>query len=199
MAAAQGHYKPKSYTEEEDMKALLIWKLSGNCVTEINHHALGAPSVSYLRKRSTVPQIIASSGRPELRKVKANVEAMVMSILDEIHQIRSRRVLHTVIMFDKLATEKRIRWDLKTNNFLGLCREHAHRILFQFINEGDLEELFKQIDDRNVHYAGEVRLFQFASICFHLTPAILGSDLRSGYKTGKRPEKNRTLTEVDRK
>jgi hypothetical protein len=29
--------------------------------------------------------------------------------------------------------------------------------------------------------------------------AVANSDLRSGYKTGKRPEKNRTLTEVDRK
>ena len=27
-----------------------------------------------------------------------------------------------VLMFDELATEKRIRWDPKTNCFLGLCR-----------------------------------------------------------------------------
>ncbi len=35
LAAAQGHYHPKSYTEEEDMKALLIWRLSGNRVAGI--------------------------------------------------------------------------------------------------------------------------------------------------------------------
>lgn len=173
MAAAQGHYQPKSYSEEEDMKALLIWKLSGNRVAEINHRVLGALSVLYLRTRSTVPQIIPSHGRPELHQVKSNIEATITSILDEIHQIRRGRVLHTVVMFDELATEKRIRWDPKTNNFLGLCREHAHRTSSQFINEGDLEELFEQIDDGNVHYAGEVRLFQFTLICFHLILNIL--------------------------
>jgi hypothetical protein len=37
MAAAEGYYNPKSFTEEEDMKALLLWKLGGNRVAEINH------------------------------------------------------------------------------------------------------------------------------------------------------------------
>ncbi|KAF8165869.1 hypothetical protein B0H34DRAFT_671602 [Crassisporium funariophilum] len=117
-AAAQGYYQPKSYLEEEDMKALLIWKLSGNRVAEINHCALGAPSVSYLRTQSTVPQIIPSHAQPELQQVKSNIEATITSILDEIHNIRRGR--------------------------------------------GDLEELFKQIDDGNVHYAGKARLLQLA-------------------------------------
>jgi hypothetical protein len=30
MTAAEGYYNPKSFTEEEDMKALLLWKLGGN-------------------------------------------------------------------------------------------------------------------------------------------------------------------------
>ena len=37
MVAAEGYYNPKSFTEEEDMKALLLWKLGGNRVAEINH------------------------------------------------------------------------------------------------------------------------------------------------------------------
>jgi hypothetical protein len=37
MAATEGYYDPKGYTEEEDMKALLLWKLGGNRVAEINH------------------------------------------------------------------------------------------------------------------------------------------------------------------
>ena len=46
MAAAKGYYNPKSFTEEEDMKALLLWKLGGNRVAEINHQANNALSVS---------------------------------------------------------------------------------------------------------------------------------------------------------
>ena len=37
MAAMEGYYNPKGFTEEEDMKALLLWKLGGNRVAEINH------------------------------------------------------------------------------------------------------------------------------------------------------------------
>lgn len=47
VAAAEGHYHPKSFTEEEDMKVLLLWKLGGNQVAQINHRANGVPSISY--------------------------------------------------------------------------------------------------------------------------------------------------------
>jgi len=69
------------------------------------------------------------------------------------------KVLHTVVMFDELAAEKRIRWDPKTNYFLGVCRQHAHKTSMEFINEGDLEELFRCLDDGDIHYAAEVRKF----------------------------------------
>jgi hypothetical protein len=37
MNAGAGVYQPKGYTEEEDMKNILIWRLSGNRVPHINH------------------------------------------------------------------------------------------------------------------------------------------------------------------
>ena len=42
MDAGAGVYRPRGYTEEEDMKNILIWRLSGNCVAQINHRANGA-------------------------------------------------------------------------------------------------------------------------------------------------------------
>ena len=164
MAAAEGYYNPKSFTEEEDMKALLLWKLGGNRVAEINHRANNAPSVSYLRTCSTVPPIVPSHEQPTVNQVTTNVEATFDGVLDVIHGENSSEIIHTVLMFDEIATEKRIRWDPKTNYFLGLCREHGHNTATEFINEGDLEELFQALDDGRVHHAGEVR--QFAYICF---------------------------------
>lgn len=157
IAAAQGHYKPKLFTEEEDRKAILVWKLAGNRVAEIEHNSAGAPSVSYLRTRSIVPHIIPSPAQPEVHHVMSNIKVTLESILDEIHSIRTGKSLHTVVMFDELTTEKKIHWDPKTNNFLGICRQHAHKTSVQFINEGDVEELFQHIDEGDVHYAGEVR------------------------------------------
>jgi hypothetical protein len=84
-------------------------------------------------------------------------------ILDVVH---SRvKALHTVVMFNELATEKRIQWDSKTNHFLGVCQEHAHKTSLEFVNEGVMEELFRAIDDDEVHYAKEVRRNE---ICLHL-------------------------------
>lgn len=172
MAATQCHYQPKSYLEEEAIKALLIWKLSGNHIVEINHHTLGAPSVTYLRTQSIVPQIIPSHAQREVHQVRFNIKATLSGILDEIHLIRRGKLLHTIVMFDELATEKWIQWNPKTNHFLGLCRGHGHKTLLQFINKGDLEELFKQIDDGNVHYTGEVTC-EIVWVCFHLLPCDL--------------------------
>jgi hypothetical protein len=157
VAAAEGHYRPKSFSEEEDMKALLLWKLGGNRVAQINHRANGAPSVSYLRSRSTVPPIIPSHQSPTIQEVQTNVDATLHSVLDVVHSHVKAKVLHTVLMFDEIATEKRIRWDPKTNHFLGVCRQHASKTSMEFINEGDLEELYQCLDDGVVHYAGEVR------------------------------------------
>jgi hypothetical protein len=156
LAAAEGHYKPQSFTEEEAMKALLIWKLAGNRVANINHRANAAPSVSYLRSFSRVPPLIPSHGLPTIDEVRRNAEATLGGILDEIHSRINSRVVHAVMMFDEIATEKRIRWDPKTNYFLGVCREHAHKTSMEFINEGDMEEVFRNLDDGEIHHAGEV-------------------------------------------
>jgi len=165
VAAAEGHYHPRSFTEEEDMKALLLWKLGGNRIAQINHRASGAPSVPYLRTRSTVPPIVSSHKYPMVLEVQTNVNATLHSILDVVHSHIKSKVLHAVLMFDKLATEKRIHWDPKTNFFLGVCRQHASRTSMEFINEGDMEELFQCLDDGDVHYAAEVRKFR-SNICF---------------------------------
>lgn len=165
VAAAEGHYHPKSFTEEEDMKALLLWKLGGNRVAQINHRANGAPSVSYLRTRSTVPPIVPSHKHPTVKEVETNVDATLRSVLDMVHGQIKLKVVHTVVMFDEIATEKRIRWDPKTNFFLGVCRQHASKTSMEFINQGDMEELFRCLDDGVVHYAAEVIPFwaKFAS------------------------------------
>jgi len=37
-----------------------------------------------------------------------------------------------VLMIDELKTEEQPRWDDKTNNILGLCREHTKNIGLEF-------------------------------------------------------------------
>ncbi|KAF8223165.1 hypothetical protein L208DRAFT_1318289 [Tricholoma matsutake] len=142
VATAEGHYHPKSFSEEEDMKALLLWKLGGNRVAQINHRANGAPSVSHLQTHSTVTLIIPSHQSPSIQEVQMNVDVMLHSVLDVVHGHIKAKVLHMVLMFDEIATKKCIHWDPKTSYFLRVCRQHANRTSMEFINEGDLEELY---------------------------------------------------------
>ncbi|KAF8816849.1 hypothetical protein BYT27DRAFT_7220499 [Phlegmacium glaucopus] len=132
MAAAEGHYNPNTFTKEEDMKF-----------------------ITYLHTHSTVPPIIPSPGQPTVDQVQANVKATFEGLLDVIYSQNHSKFIHTMLMFDEPATEKRIRWDPKTNHFLGICREHGHKTSTEFINKDDMEELFQNIDDGKVHYAGE--------------------------------------------
>jgi len=169
-AAAQGIYHPKNFTEEEAMRALLAWRLGGNRLAHINHRSRDDPSLTYLRRISFTPPIIPSHAQPTVLEVSTNVSATFSNVL-EIIQSRIP-VLHTVVAFDEVATEKRARWDPKTNFFLGICREHGHRTSLEFNNEDDMQEVFRCLDDGEIHYAAEVRELSHVRICFRFEDLI---------------------------
>lgn len=75
ISAGLGKYKPKSYTEEDDMRGLLLWKLGGNRVAEIAHRSLGLPAITTLRNRSIMPLIVPSHAIPKTVEVAKNVRA----------------------------------------------------------------------------------------------------------------------------
>jgi hypothetical protein len=100
-----------------------------------------------------VPPIVPSPGRPQVSEVAENVKACFEGIADVL---AAKKPKHAVLMFDEIATERRIRWDPRTNNFLGVCREHANKASLQFNSEKDLEELFRAKEEGKVHFAGEV-------------------------------------------
>ncbi|KAF8989334.1 hypothetical protein BDQ17DRAFT_1393307 [Cyathus striatus] len=135
MEAAKGVYKPNSYTEEESN---------------------GAPSLTYLQEQSTVPPLVPSPQQPTSNKVSLNPKASVSSVPD---------VLQSSLMFDEIVTEKRICWDPKSNNMLGICRQHSYRTSVEFVNEDDMKELFRCLDDKEVHYVGEATIAAVGVLC----------------------------------
>ncbi|KAJ7761266.1 hypothetical protein DFH07DRAFT_957330 [Mycena maculata] len=151
-AAADGVYHPKSYTEKDDLRSVLLWKLAGNRMADFAHRALGLPSRRTLAKRITVPPIVPSPGKPNTAEVAENVGASFKGITEVLS---AKKPKHVVLMYDEIATEKRIRWDPKTNNFLGVCRQHGNSVSLQFNNEEDLQELFNAKEENKVHFAGE--------------------------------------------
>lgn len=65
-----------------------------------------------------------------MEEVQKNIEACFESITDVLV---AKKVVHQILMFDEIATEKRIRWDSKTNQFPGVCREHASKVSLELM------------------------------------------------------------------
>ncbi|TEB34890.1 hypothetical protein FA13DRAFT_1588332, partial [Coprinellus micaceus] len=158
LKAASGLYKPKDYQEEDYMRAIVLWKLGGDRIATIAHRAFGAPSVTTLQNQLSIPPIIPSPAMPTFIETSTNVMLTFEGLLDALKLRDGARCVHAVLMFDEIATEKRIRWDPKTNKFLGVCREHGHQISLEFGGEKDMEGLFKALDSGEVHYAGEATI-----------------------------------------
>ena len=163
--AAEGTYHPKGFDEEDDLQALLFLCLGGTCVADIAHHIFGTPSVSTVRRRTTVPQILSSPSFPTRYEMEHNIAATFDCLLDIVEQNKH----HAVIMFDEISIEKRPRWDDKSNKILGVCREHGRDTSLEFTSEDDLQTLWDELARGKIHFAYEVRVgalrhFPIASI-----------------------------------
>ena len=70
--------------------------------------------VSHTSEAAQPFPLIPSHAQPTVEQVRANVEAMFGGVLDVIRSLNPLKFVHVVLMFDELATEKRIYWDPKT-------------------------------------------------------------------------------------
>ncbi|KAF6755550.1 hypothetical protein DFP72DRAFT_1008601 [Ephemerocybe angulata] len=179
--AAKGVYKVKSFTERDRMLGKLLWRLGGDRVGHIAYRALGLPSVSTMRDSSAKIPITPSAGRPTVGTVARNT----LGVLDGILEVMKNQpnVRHAVLMFDELACEKRIRWNPRTNEFLGLCREHGPKVALEFGSEKDVEELFKALDKGEVHYASEATIGALGILCndnrlYSARPILISGDCK---------------------
>lgn len=152
--AAAGTYHPKSFDEEDDLQALLFLRLGGARVADVAHRIFGTPSVSTIRTRTLVPQILTSPSFPMYYEIEHNVAACFEGVFDNL----GVSMLHGILMFDEIAIEKRPRWDDKSNRILGVCQEHGRDTSLEFISEEDLQTLWEELSCGKIHLAHEVRV-----------------------------------------
>jgi len=151
--AAQGLYKPRNYTEEDQLRGLLLWRLGGARLAGIGSRALSLPAVSTLRRNTLLPSLVVSPSKPTLKEVKENVTnifAPIKSVLTE-----KNNIVHQVLMFDELKVEERPRYDDKSNQILGICREHGKGL--EFASEKEIQVLLESVKKKEIHLAVDVR------------------------------------------
>jgi hypothetical protein len=171
--AGKGLYHPRNVSEVDNMRQLLNWWMGGNQMAEIAHRNAGLPGLSTIRRRTTVPNLTASPSIPKAKEIESNIKSCFNADLVEV--IVKQKVVHQVLMFDEIATEKRPRWDDKSNMILGICREHGRKTALELCNEKSLEALFNDVNKGAVHFASEVSspklelvlVYQPASLALH--------------------------------
>jgi hypothetical protein len=76
-------------------------------------------------------------------------------------------------MPDEIATEKRARYDDRTNKVAGICRQHGWKLPLDLRAGDDLNVFCKEVKDGNGHLAGEVCSFFSHDMSCHLhTPCV---------------------------
>lgn len=148
----QGVWKPKTYEAVDILRGLAFLRLGGARVAEFAHRAMALPGLSTLRQNSFIRPLIASPSMPTLSEVEQNIQTCFQS---QAPPTGSKRFF--VLMLDEISVEKRPRYDDRTNQVLGICREHGRHIALDFCSETDLEVLFGKIEQEEVHISTEVR------------------------------------------
>ena len=147
--ANKGLYSPKNFTEEETLRGLLFLRLGGARVADLAHHSLGHPGESTLRRSTAVTTISPSAGMPTQMEIRGNIQAIFQGTdLSDNYRY--------VLMVDELKLEERPRWDDRTNQIAGLCREHTAHLDLGFCSIEVVKGILHNILNREIHWASEV-------------------------------------------
>ncbi|KAF6752442.1 hypothetical protein DFP72DRAFT_1047213 [Ephemerocybe angulata] len=181
MAAARGVYKVRSFTDEEREVATLLWRIGGDRVGHILHRALGLPGVSTLRNGSARIPLTPSAGKPTIDVVARNTMSSLENVLALLNERRTTH--HAVLMFDEIACEKRIRWNQRTDEIIGLCRAHGDKVSLTFGTVDDIDEAFKAVDTGEVHCAADATVAAVGILCedhriYAARPILISGDCK---------------------
>ncbi|TFY77572.1 hypothetical protein EWM64_g6442 [Hericium alpestre] len=141
-------------------------KLGGDRVANIANHIFGSPAATTVRHRPMISLLLTSPVYPQQEEVAKNVEAC-FEVLKNLELLGlAQNLFHGIVIFDEIAAESRLRWDDKSNKFLGLCREHAHKTTIEFETNDDLEMVFEDLDCGEVHLTSEATVGALGMLTF---------------------------------
>ncbi|KAJ7873428.1 hypothetical protein B0H13DRAFT_1533428, partial [Mycena leptocephala] len=145
-------------------------RLGGSRVAEIGHRALGLPSVSTLRRYTTIRPLLPSPGMPIVEEIESNIDSCLDATAKS--QGTSLRII---------ATEKRVRYDDRNNKVVRVCRQHGHNIPLDLSPEEDLGVLCNGLKKGDVHLAAEATVAALGALSkntreYSARPILFSSD-----------------------
>ncbi|KAJ7774636.1 hypothetical protein DFH07DRAFT_732382 [Mycena maculata] len=132
---------------------LTILHLGGARLGEIAHRALGLPSVTTTRWNTIIRPLLPSAGKPTPSEIESNID----TCLDAVPEVddESPQIAHQILMLDEITTERRARYDDRTNMVVGVCRQHGYKLPLELKTEASLNLLCDGVRKGKAHLAGE--------------------------------------------
>jgi hypothetical protein len=156
-AAAKRKYIPRGYTQADFERSYLIYKLGGRAAASIAR-GLGVPSIDATKCRIAAQPLRSSAGYPTKDELHANL-AHCYPVPDSTtpSSVNSSALVHGMSMqIDEIKIQERLRWDPRTNNILGVCREHGNQVALEFRSMHQADALLRSLQQESVHLATEV-------------------------------------------
>lgn len=168
--AVQRNYRPRGYEYADFQRAFLIWKLGGACAADISYRTLGTPSLSATREHIGVQPLCASPGVPTVQELEYNLSVCFptsksSSELQQPQTLDFDRyddvydqpiVMGMSMMIDEIKIQERLRWDPRTNQILGVCREHGHKCSLEFRTIEHADAVLECLKRKTIHLASQV-------------------------------------------
>ncbi|KAJ7743230.1 hypothetical protein DFH07DRAFT_869911 [Mycena maculata] len=141
---------------------LTILRLGGARLAEIAHRAL--------------------VGKPTPSEIESNIDACLDAVPDVDDE--SPRIVHQILMLDEIATERRARYDDRTNMVVGVCRQHGYKLPLELKTEASLNLLCDGVRKGKAHLAGEATVAALGLLTtnpreYSVRPILFSADCKS--------------------
>ena len=179
--AILGTYAPQSgWSDRELAVAFLVKAIGGPRLLYALQKAEGYPSVSTLRRRIPIPEVMPSLGTPCDEEINSNIAALLGE--------KGRKPPHNplvgqVVMIDGVAIEQAIRFDFNRKSALGLCREHSNSTKKYIDDVNDLHNIAEALDSGVCHYGKDGTVLGVAPVTdkenYHVVPLTVSSSCKA--------------------
>ncbi|KAF8160309.1 hypothetical protein BJ912DRAFT_1151048 [Pholiota molesta] len=153
--AVQHKFIARGYSLSDHERGYLILKLGGRSAAVIAHRALGIPSIDAIKRRMAASPLRSSAGYPTKEELTANLTHCYPDSKSPSSFDRSAPIIGMSMQLDEIKIQERLRWDPRTNQILGVCREHGCTTPLEFKSMLQADALLKALQDGNVHLASE--------------------------------------------
>ncbi|KAF8198428.1 hypothetical protein BJ912DRAFT_1074363 [Pholiota molesta] len=159
--AALRQFSPKGYERADYEREFLILKMGGTSAANVAHRSLGLPSIDATKRHVVTVPLQASAKFPTHQELSSNLQQCYPR--EGISPDQPKYGMS--IQYDELKVQERLRWDPRTNNILGLCREHSKSYALEFRSIEQANTIAEALRKKDIHLATEVTVIGSSILC----------------------------------